>query len=407
MTEENLAKKFGLATNEQINSKLPILVVDDQQDLRLIVAHHLTKLQFNNVIQASNGMEALDILRSAKEIAAVICDMEMPNMNGLELIQEIREDLHAKRIPFCLAMDNVSKEKIMLGVEHGVDEILVKPFTLGDIIPKLRSAYKIFHNPTNPEPVYELAKQKIRDKQYDEAIAIYKVLLQSTKKSARPHVGLAKIEKEKGNFTAALEYLQQAEEKNENYVHLYSVRGDIYVAQQKLEQAIEQYKKGIQLSPLNPIRYLKAVEVLIEQEKYEESVQLLQMAIDKNLSFPELYHFMSQASYQLKDYKNAIKYVRHALQADEKNLKYLNQLAISYKESNQPDEAQKTYNSMIKIDPDNLTALFNKSILMHERGNLDEAIKIMDRVTKKHPDFAKAQEKLKQFEKEQNNKGAA
>jgi tetratricopeptide (TPR) repeat protein len=371
------------------------------------VSHHLAKLQFNRVIQASNGMEALDIIRTDSTISAIICAMDMPNMNGLELLQELREDLNAKRVPFCLAMDNVSKEKIMLSVEHGVDEVLVKPFTLGDIIPKMRSAFKIFHNPSNPELIYELAKDFIKQNKLDKAAAVYTELMNTTEKSARPLVGLARIEKFKGNYDAALKFLETAEAKNPNYVHVFSLRGDIYSSQKNWNEALAQYRKGIELSPLNPIRYISAVEVMMQQKKYKECVDLLSLAIKRELTFPDLHHYLSQASFNLKDYKQAIKHIKHAIQNDQNNLEYMNQLAISYKESDQLEEAQKVYNSIIKFDPDNLAALFNKAIMLHKKGSLDDAIKIMERISMKHPDFAQAKTKIKEYQEERNKAGAA
>ena len=86
----------------------------------------------------------------------------------------------------------------------------------------------------------------------------------------------------------------------------------------------------------------------------------------------------------------------------------MNQLAISYKESGQLDEAQKAYNAIIKVDPDNLAALFNKAIMIENKGSFDEAYKIMERIIVKHPDFAKAKSKLKELdEKIKSSQGAA
>lgn len=148
MSDEDIsiADLFGIVAPKELDTNLPVLVVEDQQDMRLIIVHHLQKLQFKTVLQAANGLEAMEQLRQHKKCAAIICDWEMPSMNGLHLINEMREDLNVPRIPFCLMMDSVSKEKLMLAVEHGVDDMLVKPLKLGDIIPKIRNAFKVFHN---------------------------------------------------------------------------------------------------------------------------------------------------------------------------------------------------------------------------------------------------------------------
>jgi tetratricopeptide (TPR) repeat protein len=407
VSEIDLAAKFNIPTPTQLDLKAPVLVVDDQQDLRLIIAHHLGKLQFAKVIQAANGLEALEAIRNNPNLAAVICDSDMPGMTGMELIAEIRENVGAVRVPFCIAMDHVSKEKIMLAVESGTDEILVKPFTLADIVPKIRSAFKIFHNPKNPERIYELAKTALRDKDLTKAELIYSDLYKSAPKTARPLVGLARIEIERGHTEKALKYLQDAEKNNPNYVHVFSVRGELYAHSGDIENALACYRQGITLSPLNPLRYVSAVALLSKVEKYQEITELLSDAVEREIAFPDLYHYLSQAHYNLRDFKKAIKYIKSALSTDPENVNYLNQLAISYKESDQFEEATKAYNQIIKKDPNNLPALFNKSIMFAHKGQIDEAIKIMERAVLKHPDFAKAKVKLKEMQTQKQGKGAA
>ncbi len=221
----DFGKMFNIAMPAKLDPNQTVLVIEDQQDLRLIMTHQLQKLQFSKIKQASNGYEALEVLAEHKDVSVIICDMEMPVLGGLEMLQELRERPELARPPFCLAMDQVSRERLMLAVENGVDEILVKPFTLADIYPKVLTAWKKFHNPRNPEKAYELAKLSLRDKKWDEAEKIYKVLSESSEKSARPLVGLARVYVGRDNPQKALEYLMQAEQRNYAYVHIFAARG--------------------------------------------------------------------------------------------------------------------------------------------------------------------------------------
>ena len=112
-------------------------------------------------------------------------------MNGLHLINEMRENIDVNRIPFCLMMEGVSKEKLMLAVEHGVDDMLVKPLKLGDIIPKARNAFKVFHNKNNQSLSMNLQS----------CLGIitgmrpigYSGSFQNSPNTARPLVGLARV----------------------------------------------------------------------------------------------------------------------------------------------------------------------------------------------------------------------
>ncbi len=407
MDETNLAELFKIPCPASLDTDEKVLIIQKQQDLRLIISHHLGKLQFRNVHSATNGFDALELMNQKNKYGFVICDMDMPVMGGLDFLNEVREDPRYQRGPFCLTMDNVSKEKLMLAIENGVDEILVKPFTLGDIWPKMQSCFKVFYNPKNPERVYELAKSLFRNQKLDEAAKVYSILSQTSQKSARPVVGLARIAMEKGDVEEALRQLTLAEEKNPHFVHLYTVRGDIYVKKEMWEEAIVAYTKAIELSPLNPVRYKNAAELLFKVKRYDDAIKLLNLATTHDLDFAELHHYLSQGYFLLKNYPEAITHVKRSLATNPESVTYLNQLGICLKETKSYDEAAKVYNKVIKIDPDNISALYNKAILHKARNETSEAIRLLERILKKKPDFTPAKDKIKEFQSGGGEKGAA
>lgn len=400
MSENNpvdFSKIFNIQVPAKMDQEKPILVVEDQQDLRLIIVHQLKKLQFTKILQASNGFDALEIMQETSGINGVICDLDMPVMGGMDLLAELRERSDVDRPPFCLSMDNVSKERLMLAIENGVDEVLVKPFTLSDIYPKVHLSWKKFHNPKNPEKVYEMAKVALRTKDFDRAEKIYKLLSDSAKEAARPLVGLARVATGQNDFGKALDYLNAAEARNKSYVHTFVERGVILAQMQMYDDAFKAFDQAIELSPLNPIRYKQAAEVLFSRNRYQEAVILLEKAVKHGLEFRQLFHYLSQACFATKEYIKALKYVRSALAAEPENLTYLNQLGICLKQQNKFDEANKIYNQIIKRDPDNLAALYNKAMLCEAKSEPGEAIKLLERALKKDPNFLVARAMLDEF----------
>jgi tetratricopeptide (TPR) repeat protein len=399
-TNKTLAEEFGIKTGDQLDVEGAVLLIEDQQDLRLIVAHHLTKLGFRKIRQCANGHEAIHLVKDnpSAQFAIIIADKDMPLMGGYDFLNEIREGVQYTRGAFAITLDSPDKAEIMLASENGVDGILVKPFTLKDIIPKLRQAYKVFHNPNNPELVYELAKKELRSKNLDRAAAIYQRLAQGTQKAARPLVGLARVAMGKGNKEEALKLLSEAELRNKFYVHTFVERGRMLAADQQIEEAVKEFKRAIELSPLNPIRYEEAAELFFRMQRYDDAVDLLTLALNQNLSFPRLHHYLSQAHFAQKDYKKAIRHIKSALFIEPENVTYLNQLGVCYKESDQFDEAQKTYNTVIKLDPNNRSALYNKAIMLAAKGENQEAIKLLKRCLEKHPDFELAKKKMTELE---------
>lgn len=396
---QKLTKKYQVACPTGLTPENTIMIVEDQRDQRMIIAHHLEKLGFRNIKQANNGLEALEAFKRGEPLGVTISSMENEVMGGIDLLRELRDAADLMRTPFALSMIQPSKEKIMLATETGVDEIIVKPYTLKDIMPKARLAFKKFHNPGNPEKVYEFAKGKLRAEDYDAAHAVYTDITAVATTAARPWVGLARCAFKKGDFATAISCLENAEKRNANYVHLFVERGRILAAQDQFDQALVQFRKAIELSPLNPIRYEEVAKLLFEKERYQESIAILEVAIKHELSFAKLHHYLSQAYYAIKDYKLAIRHIKTALRSDEENITYLNQLGICFKESEEFDEANKVYNSVIKLDPENVSALYNKSILLTKREKYDEALKLLGRIITLAPQFTLAQSKKDEIEK--------
>ncbi len=382
----------------QIDPKQTILLVSPMQDMRLIISHQLSKQGFKLIKSVSNAMEALDIVREGiVKVGLIVSDMEMPLMSGVDLINEIKADPDCYGSPFVLVVNSPNKQKIMLATESGVNEILVKPFSFKDMIPKLQTAFKGYHNPRNPEKAYDLAKALFRKEKYQQATLIYEKLGEMAEQSARPYVGLAQVAEKEGDHQKALAFLEVAQNRNKHYVHTYVSRGQIYADKKDFDKAIEQFKIAIEISPLNPVRYEAAAKLLFEKGKYQESVNLLSIAIKNELSFPALHHYLSQAYYVLKDFKKAIRHIRQALQHEPENIVYMNQLGICYKEAKMHEESLKIYNAVIKKDPENKSALYNKSVLLYTMGSTTDAIKILSRLVTLAPDFEAAHKKLKEY----------
>jgi two-component system, chemotaxis family, chemotaxis protein CheY len=108
-----------------------ILAVDDSATVRKFVSVALTMQGFT-VVTACDGMDALEKLPH-QQVDLVITDLNMPNMDGFELIKALRENPSYKGIPVVILTsltDDVSKDR---GAELGVNSYLVKPFSLEKI----------------------------------------------------------------------------------------------------------------------------------------------------------------------------------------------------------------------------------------------------------------------------------
>ena len=111
-----------------MNTNMHILVVDDFSTMRRIVRNLLKEIGFANVDEAEDGQVALNKLR-AGAFEFVVSDLNMPNMNGFELLRQIRADDKLKSLPVLLVTAEAKKEDIVTAAQIGASGYIVKPFT--------------------------------------------------------------------------------------------------------------------------------------------------------------------------------------------------------------------------------------------------------------------------------------
>ena len=109
-------------------SELRFLVVDDFSTMRRIVCNLLKDSGFTETEEAEDGTAALVKLRGGK-FDFVISDINMPNVNGLQLLAEVKKDAALKHIPVLMVTAEARKEDILLAAQLGAAGYVVKPFT--------------------------------------------------------------------------------------------------------------------------------------------------------------------------------------------------------------------------------------------------------------------------------------
>lgn len=105
--------------------KIKILVVDDESRMRKLVKDFLSREGYT-VLEAADGVEAMDIFYEDKDIAMVILDVMMPRMDGWQVCREIRE---SSKVPVIMLTARSEERDELQGFELGVDEYISKPFS--------------------------------------------------------------------------------------------------------------------------------------------------------------------------------------------------------------------------------------------------------------------------------------
>jgi two-component system KDP operon response regulator KdpE len=130
-----------------IPQNIRILVVDDEPAIRRALRAPLIELGFQ-VAEASRGEEALQLLRSSA-YDAVLLDINMPGIGGLETLRRIRTFL--PRIPILMVTVRDGEEEKVAALEQGADDYVTKPFSIRELIARIRTAVRRVHAPARAE----------------------------------------------------------------------------------------------------------------------------------------------------------------------------------------------------------------------------------------------------------------
>ncbi|MCG3721506.1 chemotaxis protein CheY [Vibrio cincinnatiensis] len=120
---------------------MKILIVDDFSTMRRIVKNLLRDLGFNNTQEADDGLTALPMLKKGG-FDFVVTDWNMPGMQGIDLLRNIRADEELKHLPVLMITAEAKREQIIEAAQAGVNGYIVKPFTAATLKEKLEKIFE-------------------------------------------------------------------------------------------------------------------------------------------------------------------------------------------------------------------------------------------------------------------------
>lgn len=123
---------------------MKILLVDDSRTIRNIQKNTLKALGYEDIAEASDGIEALACIAKARP-DLILVDWNMPNMDGITMIKKVRET--DKTMPIIMVTTEAEKTRVMEAVKAGVNNYVVKPFTAETLAEKINQTMAKFAAP--------------------------------------------------------------------------------------------------------------------------------------------------------------------------------------------------------------------------------------------------------------------
>ncbi|MEW6012064.1 MAG: response regulator [Elusimicrobiales bacterium] len=120
---------------------MKVLVVDDSKTMRLIVSRIMKELGYE-VGEAGNGKEAIEALKTDSSYSLVMADWNMPEMNGYEMVVNIKSDDNLKKIPIIMVTTETETGNVSKAIEAGASDFITKPFKKETVQEKINKIFQ-------------------------------------------------------------------------------------------------------------------------------------------------------------------------------------------------------------------------------------------------------------------------
>ena len=138
MAETPVAEDTRSSGKVDAADRIRILIVDDEPINQQVMENHLS-LQDYDVLQAENGMKALELLTSGEKVDLILLDVMMPMMSGFEVCREIRKTHLATQMPVLMVTARTQMEDLQLGLQVGANDYITKPFSKGELLARIKT----------------------------------------------------------------------------------------------------------------------------------------------------------------------------------------------------------------------------------------------------------------------------
>ncbi|MBF0509195.1 MAG: tetratricopeptide repeat protein [Deltaproteobacteria bacterium] len=377
---------------------LKILVVDDQSSIRRTIRNILRyEGGCRDIKEAEDGEKALAMLRQ-DPFDLIICDWNMPRLNGLDLLRLIRDDDQLKSLPFLMVTGEVDAATMTEAAETSVDSYVIKPFGPRTLMEKVNQVISRKKLPTQTDISLNLAMTYLESGEYDKAMDQAQAAAKLDPGSPRTYYTAGLIFAAKGEYQKAEKVFLKALDISPRYVRALDRLVKLYEQMGTPEKGLVHLEAAAEISPRNVDRQIKLGEMVLtqgEQDKARQIFSFVQRISDQNTA---------QVSKRIGDiYLNNKMYVDAAVVFEKsaalapKDAHVYNCLGISYRKSKRYDDALASYQKALSLTPEDEVIYYNIGRIYLEMGNKQSATESFQKALNLNPDFPEAKEVLEQL----------
>ncbi|MBF0559866.1 MAG: tetratricopeptide repeat protein [Nitrospirae bacterium] len=383
--------------------KKKCLVVDDEGSMRKTISNMLSKIGFQSIVTAENGRRALDVIKSSP-MDIVVCDVNMPEMTGVELFKTVREDRNFDHIIFIFVTAEATRQTVARAAEDGGEGYIIKPFVMGTLEDKLAKALEKMHKPGSVETLmrdFAAAMAKKDFQRAEESLGKAAALVPDAAKVVH-NFGVLYLAK--GDVQRAIGFFKESIEKNPMFLKSFNALGEIYENMGDFATAIKYYEMAHEISPANTDRLLALSKLLNKTGETERAETILKDAVsDMRQDIAESAHLMGEMYLAKNEGEKALEMLKKAYQQNPSDTTIMGSLAEAYRKMGQPEQAIELYKSCLKISPDDAQCYYSMGKTYLEKADKKSAIEALKKAWALNPHSKEITSDLKALAEKDRN----
>lgn len=334
---------------------MSVLIVDDMKSMRLSIRNMFKQLRLgSNIRYAENGREALKILEEVHIDMAVI-DWNMPVMNGITLLNNIRNIKEFRDMPVIMITAEAERDIVINVAESDIDAYLLKPLTMRTLEEKVRLVINSANNPDKTTIHLQNARDFDEAGDVNRAIEETRLALQEKPKASRILRNLGILYKKVNNDKMTEKCFQKAVAVNREDDVSRFLLVDFYLKNDDLVNALGYYEDARVIGSQIITKGIEIGERLIEKGMASEAVRIFTRLMRTSKDTLSVRESVINICMQHKEYGYVKQLLTNMIEEQPERVDLKLKAAKLYTETNDPDKALEYYeiiNSTAKIDRD-------------------------------------------------------
>lgn len=376
-----------------------VLIVEDHPSMRSILKKMLYRMQcFEAVEEAADGEEGWHKLRT-EIFHLVIADINMPRLNGIELLKRCRGESDLRSLPFLIVSGESLQEVIAFVGEWGVYDYVVKPFSYSILKGRIEAMFDRLRNPEEllyreVERLKEMGYHREALQRVEEAEASLKAL--KVKWLTIKGECLMAL----GSMESAEECLNKALELSDVYLPAHKTCAELHLKKGNVDRAIELLTRADEISPMDMDRKVKLGKLFLGQGRDDEGREVLDRAVKQSSQGERsgILRKVAEAFMEANHFGEAEELFIKLLKLNPEEVETYNRLGIALRRQGKYDEAEAYYRLALETHPRNPVIHYNLGVLQFSRQERENARNSLMEAIRLDPAFTKAREMLRQVE---------